>query len=274
MINVLYCGNEFIFNGILLSSLSMAKVTKDSIHFYIFTANLTYLKESYKSITTKEAKYLEKCLKKYNKDNKVTLLDLSEDYKKYLEHSANNLTKYTPYTLLRLFMDVVPELPSKVLYIDADTLVKKDIGELYFIDINDVEFAGVRDFLGKFFIYPNYINAGVLLFNLDKCKETGLFAKCRELVDTKKMSYPDQDALNKLIIKKKFLHRRYNSQRMNHKDDVIRHYSKSFRLFPIFLIINVNLWNIEGMHKKLKDHTADKLLEEYKVLMKDYESVK
>lgn len=76
-------------------------------------------------------------------------------------------------------------MPDKLLYLDADIMVCKDIGLLYDLDVETVEYAAARDHYGKYLINPNYINAGVLLFNMKLCRETGIFEKSRELLRTK-----------------------------------------------------------------------------------------
>ena len=70
--------------------------------------------------------------------------------------------------------DLIPEIPDKILYLDIDMMAAKDISELYNIDISEYEYAAVREKYGSKIIRPDYINAGMLLLNMNKIKETGL----------------------------------------------------------------------------------------------------
>ena len=76
---------------------------------------------------------------------------------------------------IRLFADLIPEIPDKLLYLDADIMFNRDVHLLYDTDISAVEYAACPDHYGKYLIQPHYINAGVLLFNMKKARETGLF---------------------------------------------------------------------------------------------------
>ncbi|MBR4084818.1 MAG: hypothetical protein IKK33_11115 [Lachnospiraceae bacterium] len=75
---------------------------------------------------------------------------------------------------------------------------------------------------------PNYINAGVLLFNLAEMKQTGLLQKARELIKTKKLTFADQSAIYRSTTCKKMLPQRFNDQKFLHKHTVITNASKAF----------------------------------------------
>ena len=92
-----------------------------------------------------------------------------------------------------------------MLYLDVDILFQHDIEMLYNINVTDYEYAAARDHYGKYLINPNYINAGVLLLNLAKIKETGLLVKARKLIQTKKLMFADQSAISRSTTKKKML---------------------------------------------------------------------
>ena len=81
----------------------------------------------------------------------------------------------------------------------------KDIGLLYDQDVSAVEYAAARDHYGHFLVSPNYINAGVLLFNMKRCRETGIFEKARELIRVKMLMFADQSALIRSTTKKKII---------------------------------------------------------------------
>jgi lipopolysaccharide biosynthesis glycosyltransferase len=271
MINVCYSGNLKVFDGMLISLLSMAHNTKESICAFILTGDFTDINPKYIPIKEKERAFLENVIQKDNKNSKVYLVDLTNEVNKHLKDSLNLKNFYTPYALLRIFLDGIKYLPNKIIYMDVDTIVMGDIEQLYDIDISSHEFAGVRDYLGKVFINHNYINSGVLLLNLKKIRNTGLFIKCRHQLRIKKFPFPDQDTINAMCIDKVFLPSKFNDQRKLHKDTIVRHYCKTVRWLPFFHTINVKPWDIQGMHEKHKVFVHDKLLNEYLAYKKAYE---
>lgn len=76
-------------------------------------------------------------------------------------------------------------------------MLNGDIKELFDIDISEYELGVVLDRYGHIFIRPKYFNAGMLLMNMQKIKETNLFERVKEMCLNKKMGFPDQTALNK-----------------------------------------------------------------------------
>lgn len=130
-------------------------------------------------------------------------IDVSEMYATEFWRCPNEGAYCSPYTLLRLFADKVPEIPDKILYLDADIMFNRDFTLLYDIDVSDVEYAAARDHYGKFILYYNYINAGVLLLNMKMIRETGALEKARELIKSKKLPFADQSAIIRSTGKKK-----------------------------------------------------------------------
>ena len=262
MINILYTGNDYVFKGIMLSVLSIIKHTDRPLNIYILTMSI----DNFKPINNDMVLKLNEVLKNKNKDSNAYLLDVTDIFNKEMNDSKNLNNFYTPYCLLRLFSDLL-DLPNKILYLDTDTMINKDISTLYDIDVSNYEFAGVVDRLGRFFIDKNYINSGVLLLNLEMIRKTNLFKNTRELVKTKKMAFPDQSALNRL--KKYYLKipSIYNSQRYLKKDTVVKHFCKSIRWLPIYHTINVKQWEVKSVHKRLKIHAYDDIYKKYEEIM-------
>lgn len=263
-INLLYCGNYKVFDGLLISLLSMTKYTKSPIKVFVITMDLQNINSEYRPISQSQIDYLESMLKEVNSESSILLFDISKIFLEETKNSPNLKNNYTPYTLARLFADKIPEIPNKILYLDTDTIMHGDISPVFETDIEDYEFAAAIDFLGKFFIRYNYQNAGVLLLNMKKIRETKLFSRARNLIKTKKMAFPDQDALNKLVENKKFISTKYNEQRMLHKKTVIHHFCKSIRWFPFFHTVNIKPWNVDDVRKVYKLHCYDDVLDEYK----------
>lgn len=272
MINILLCGNQKVFDGALSELISITNKTKEDINCYIFTMDVSRIKEDYTCITDEQVEFLNKVVKTKNINNKVTKIDITNLYEKEFGNCKNENAYCTPYTLLRLLADLVEEIPDKILYLDIDMMANGDISKLYNIDISEYEYAAVKEKYGSIFIWPDYINAGMLLLNMKKIKETGLLEKARELIKTKKMLFADQDAIYRATTKKLLLPRIYNEQSsFNRKDTIICHFCKRLILFPYPRTENYKQWHINEIHKLLKCYTFDKDLEEYIKLKEEYE---
>ena len=120
------------------------------------------------------------------------------------------LHRFTVGTMFRLMLpEMLPNL-NKIIYLDADLFVNRDVKELWDIDVSNYFVAGVRDYgtcHHTFTPYPvqegivnrqNYINAGVLILNLDKIRSYGNMKNqsIQYLIDNPDSSLFDQDALN------------------------------------------------------------------------------
>ena len=264
MINVLFGGNYKVYDGILLCLLSMLSHTNEELNVFILTADVTEINSEFKPISQESISKLVKIIKTKNQNNKITLIELDKDFNNWISSSLNKLNSYTPFAFLRLFADKIKNLPNKILYLDTDILINNDIKELFDIDISNYELGVVLDRYGKFFIKPNYFNSGMLLMNLKKIKQSNLLEKVRDVCSKKKMSFPDQSALNKLCKSKLYLPRKFNEQGNIRKDTVVQHFSKRFTLFPYFHTINIKPWQTELVQNKYKCHTYDNIFDEYK----------
>lgn len=270
--NILLCGNEKVFDGALTELISICNKTKESINCYLFTADLTRIKPEYKPINEEQIEFLNEVIKSKNSNNSVKRVDITEIYEKEFGYCKNENAYCTPYTLLRLLADLVPDMPDKILYLDIDMMAGGDIAKLYNTDITNYEYAAVKEKYGSVLIATDYINAGMLLINMNKIKETKLLEKARHLIKTKKMLFADQDAIYKATTKKLLLPRIYNEQsRFNKKDTVICHFCKRLLWTPYPHTENFKQWNIKEVHEVLKCHAFDKDLEEYVKLKEEYE---
>lgn len=263
MMNIVYAGNYKVFKGMLLGTLSILKHYDGPLSVYILTMELPTLDEDYLSVTDDDVALLNKLVKEVNDASKAIKIDVTALFVKHLIDSKNNDTRYTAYTLLRLLLDKIEGMPDKVLYLDTDTMISGDILSFYNTNISDYELAGVKDRYGRFFMGPRYLNAGVLLLNLKRIKETGLLHKTRVYLNKKKVFLSDQTAINKFVKKKLILNRRYNEQKRTKPDTVIRHFSMQFRLFPKFHFVNIKPWDVERLHTVYKCHAFDDILDKY-----------
>ena len=263
MINLMFCGNSKVFDGMVISLLSIVKYTKEPLNVFVLTMDLRNINEDYTPIEKKHIDILEDIIKEKNSDSKITLIDTTELIKKEVLSSVNQKTHYTPYIFIRLFSDKIEELPDKILYLDCDIVCYKDIKEIFDIDIEEYDVGVVKDYIGRKVINKKYINSGVLLINLKKVREDGSFEKARNIAKKRVMAMPDQTAIYKACTKKLYLPDKYNEQKERKEDTVIRHFSMTIKLLPYFRLVNIKPWNIERMHNEYKIFDYEDILEKY-----------
>jgi lipopolysaccharide biosynthesis glycosyltransferase len=273
MINVLFSGNGKVFDGVLTCMLSVLKrtETKEPFRFFIYTMDVTRIKPAYTAISQEMVDFLNEVAGSYHPKNEVLRVDVTGLYEREFGHCPNEGAYCSPYTLLRLLADLVPGMPDKLLYLDVDILFNRDIRLLYDTDVSGVEYAAARDHYGKYLLRPDYINAGVLLLNLKKMKETGLLEKARGLIQTKKLLFADQSAIFRSTTKKKLLPQRYNDQKFLHPHTVVRHFSKRLFYLPYPHTANVKQWDVSKVHRIFRYYVFDDILYDYIYLRKLFE---
>ena len=273
MVNILFCGNIGVFDGMLTTALSLVKRTesKEPFCFHLFTMDVSHLKDNYVPITAKQVAFFERTVKSYNPENQVKLFDVTDLYMQHFSGCPNEGAYCSPYTLIRLFADLIDGIPDKLLYLDIDLLFQRDVHLLYDIDINGYEYAAARDHYGKYILNPNYINAGVILFNMKECRKTGLFEKARAWIKRKKLTFADQSAIIRSTTRKKMLAQRFNDQKFLHPHTVVRHFSKRLFYLPYPHTDNIKQWHVERVHKVFGYHQFDDILNEYLSLKEKFD---
>lgn len=142
---------------------------------------------------------------------KIKFIDVKTyfaNFKLYIDQHLS-LETYFRLVIQNIFKDY-----SKVLYLDSDMIVLQDIRELYEMDMQDMAIAGVKDieYAGacKTRIEPvkyakdvlkldneyDYIQAGVLIFNLDKMRKLYSVEELLKIASSYKWKHHDQDVLN------------------------------------------------------------------------------
>jgi len=134
--------------------------------------------------------------------------------------------RYSAAAEYRLLLpELLPE-HDKVLYVDCDVVVRKDLAELYLsTDTDDMLLAAV-------FEREGYFNSGFLLMNLAQMRKEGTSSRLLEVLKTDYLEFPDQDALNKVCKGRTLaLSPSYNGIRTfwlpQCKDDFLKLYSES-----------------------------------------------
>ena len=270
MINLLFAGNDKVFDGILTCLLSIfhrSDVSKP-VKAYVLTMNLTRVKPEYTAISDERIDFLRSVMREYGEDNDVEKIDVTDLYESEFAFCPNEDAYCSPYTLLRLFADKADIPAEKLLYLDADIMFNRDIS------VSDVEYAAARDHYGKFLVNPNYVNGGVMLFNMNKVKETGLLCKARALIKKKKLPFADQSAIIRSTAKKKMLPQKFNDQKFLHKHTVVRHFSKRLFYFPYPHTDNIKQWHVEKVRKVFGYTCFDDIYQKYDYYKKLFEESK
>lgn len=266
-ISIVYSVNEGYFSMIFLSALSIVRKSSVPVTFYIVTMDLRDLKETFCPVTEEQRAVMEEVIRQYG-DHHVVLLDATALYRERLLHGKNHKNSYTPYAQGRLLLDGF-DLPPHVVYLDSDIMCCGDVRDLLDVDIDAYEFAAVVDVMGKFWIARDYCNSGVMLMNMERMKETKLLLNACLLLQRKRMSFPDQSALNKLVQAKKVLPRRFNEQREIRPDTLFKHFCQGIKWLPFFKVYNYKQTQVKKVHK-LKIHDFDDIYEQYRELAIHY----
>ncbi len=117
-------------------------------------------------------------------------------------------------TFSRLFMaDILPNEIDKILYLDSDIVVLRDLHEFYNIDLKDNYCAGVIDIMSnisKSYHNPNaqaYINCGVLLISLEKWRKINFSKLSIDMIKNynNKEFLNDQNIINMISEKHKLI---------------------------------------------------------------------
>ena len=165
------------------------------------------------SVTEENVSKYKRLAKKYG--NKIVLKTIDESMVKGFPINENaHITIPTYYRLLAA--DLLPEDVHKFIYLDCDVIVVGDIRPLWEVSLDGLALAGAMDSGPSFdntcnrLGYPvsfGYINAGVLVFNLDYWREKGLTERIYAFINEESYSltWMDQDALNGVLYKEKLI---------------------------------------------------------------------
>ena len=159
----------------------------------------------------------------------------------------NQMSRFTIGAMFRCSLpELLPDL-NRIIYLDADLFVNRDIKELWDVDVREYCLAGVVDEGVDIHNYPrilnkypeikkeSYFNSGVLYMNLKKLREFGNLKKLVVdfLIENPEEDLPDQVALNVIFHNKVlyldgswnrfvFMHRKDNVEKL---DKAIFHYA-------------------------------------------------
>ena len=177
---------------------------------------------------------LDKIIDKYPVE--FVLINFNEFFDNLVDKgNINRDTIYSNFCFARLALPYLVE-EEKVLYIDTDAIVLKDISRIWHLDLTDYYVAGCRDYgvlrdetYARLGINGSYVNSGFILMNLKKIREEKVMDKWFEVINSRELKYPDQDALNLICqYRELYIPSMYNYSRNVTKEVMCKEYIKVF----------------------------------------------
>jgi len=217
---------------------------------------------AYSSLTEDDFAKMEKALKGTN----AQIHRIRVDNKIF--SSAPVLDRLSKETYYRLLIgDILPQDVHKILYLDPDIVINQNLAEFYNTELTGKVVAAARHlpfFVEKFNLVrlkmklkSHYINAGVLLINLDEWRNA---VTLQEILDYISMNIgrlwlADQDVINKLF---EFSTVYVDERRFNLDEKVFRRYSsnrvdKSKRIDLDWVRKNTAVIHFNGKHKPWRE---------------------
>ena len=196
MIHIACCSNEKLapMFGVVVTSIGI-NVTSDDVMVCLLHNGL-------KSSTIKR---LQTIADRY----KVVLKFLEIDLEILKDCPVDNKIHYSNIMMYAriLLPSMLPNL-DKVIYLDCDLVVCKDLKSLWETDVNDVAVAMAPDLLcqdkgtlSRLGIDNNYLNSGVMVMNLDYWRKHDVQNRLLSYIVDKgnELIYNDQDAMNVIL---------------------------------------------------------------------------
>ena len=127
----------------------------------------------------------------------INIIEMGNEYDTFSDGNG----RLGPATYYRISLPSILPNVDKILWLDCDTLIRKDLTPIFSIDMTGLYFLGFQDSQSfKVFGHPDdrYICAGVLLMNLKKMREDNLEQKMKDflVLHDKDADKQDQTAIN------------------------------------------------------------------------------
>ena len=242
MIHIACCSNEKLapMFGVVVTSVGI-NVTSDDVMMYLLHNGL-------KDSTVKR---LQKIADRYNVRLKFLEIDLEilKDCPTNTKLHYANVMTYARFLLPSMLANL-----DKVIYLDCDLVVCKDLKSLWETDVNDIAVAMAPDYnynneetLGRLGGHvSNYLNSGVIVMNLDYWRKHDVQNRLLSyIIDKgKELIYNDQDALNVIL------------------DDERKQLSARYNVTPYYFHRNLDNYPKE-MHEEIREARIDPVVFHY-----------
>ncbi|MBR5598561.1 MAG: glycosyltransferase family 8 protein [Alphaproteobacteria bacterium] len=205
VVNIAYMSDKKYLPYIMTSMYSLIKNKEKTSHYKIYVLAKDFDEED-----------VNKLKKLENEDVTITVKDIKEKDLNY-----TNLGRFKSYKMAmqKIFISSHLEDIDKILYIDGDTLIQKDLTRLYNEDVSSVYLAATKDGLMYQFPYHItevelewrgfYFNTGVMLLNLNKIRQDDIVSQAIDYFHSHSEVFGDQDVFN-VVVKDKVKSLSYN----------------------------------------------------------------
>ena len=228
-VNLIYCGGDDAYEGILFSLLSVMRRTRRRLFVTVMTALLD--RPDGKPVERAKVNYLRGLLRARRDGSDLSLVDMSDPLSRLLKKSGRDRNKGDPRQLLPLLTDRCG-LAGRQLCLAHETLAPGDVGEVFDYPLDGRALGAVRDGVGSFLFSPDYVNAGVLLFDMEKARKCGFFEKARAYLCEARPGATLGNAVNGAGVEICPLPRCFNEQGGLRRDTVVRQYCRRLFLTP------------------------------------------
>ena len=193
-INVSYAfdGNYHYIAHVSMKSIMLSQEKTTFINFYMLVSNIN---DEQKEVINKICLEHENC--------KIIYIDMGDQFKE-LYIPKDNMAVWSTANFYRVkLQDLLPN-EHKILYLDTDTLIYKDLTKLYNYNITGKYYVGMPEYKDIYYFlqykekFKNFINTGVVLCNLDELRKLNFTNKFVEFFNkyNKKIKFPVNDATN------------------------------------------------------------------------------
>lgn len=187
-------------NYVQHAGVTMTSLLANRTSFYPLTINFIDGGVSPKNLAS-----LEEIATKYEANFVIHNVNVQEYENFYV---SRHISKAAYYRLA--ISDILPNGVEKAIYLDTDVIVRRDIKELWEIDLSNFAIGAVIDIWLKdnydllerlkIPVTEAYFNSGVLLINTVKWREEQIGEKVMRFLNTNdKLPFHDQDALNAIL---------------------------------------------------------------------------
>ena len=176
------------YAGVVVASVLTNAATDDYIVFYILDGGISSDNKD-KILSLKSIKNCDINFVSINSE-------LFEDYAKVKTHKYISIATYYRLKAPSLLPDI-----DKIIYLDCDVAVNTSLKTLFDVDLKDYLIAGVQDNKRRMVKEnPQYVNAGVLVFNLELMRKNNTESKFYEYTkdNIHTITKGDQEIINEV----------------------------------------------------------------------------
>jgi len=174
-----------------MKSIMLSQKPTTFINFYILCSNIS-----------KEQKEIIDRIKLQHNNCKIEYIDMGNKFKDFRIPKIKSV-HWTTANFYRIELQNIFPNEKKILFLDGDTLIYKDLNKLYNYNIDNKYYVGMLE-IGNFDApyysekFDNYINTGVILCNLEELRKGNISEKYVQFFKKNEdiIRYPVNEGLN------------------------------------------------------------------------------